>query len=605
MMWYENVNVLPDNFTQDYLFKSSPESCSTDNSFVPDNFEGSSESISDEDFMTQLSSDLDIPLLLNPGDDEMGILSSFLDKSPDEILSEVTPISPYLEDCDMKDDIDIKELDLFLQDSIDNVQLTELNDNNIKTEVHSDESCSSRNSVESSTPPPYIQIKKSNSPPLTQVPNILPKQEFVKTNPQSKVAIKRIPIKPRVPPANSNIVLIKDLKTKFTPNNCNKIVVLDNISVNNINGLSYVNKSIVNIPQVTVNNNNRNIDPKMLKRQERRIKNRESASISRKKKKEYLTMLEDQVQALKNENQRLTVENKCLRERLSMYETTKKLQFDNIAAKISKPAIVLCAFLLVVGINLNLGNFTPGFKPDLYKTQSNSLKVSNHYGRNLLWAPENNNSNEFENKTYFSPLPMCPASINQTESARLLLELEKWIGKPDDIPAPPPTKPKPNINKMKRKKLRLDMSLAQIKKQERFGPDNEARNEIQVFSPKEDVLYSDFFDAINRQGDTFYVVSFSDQHMLLPALHHNKTRRPKMSLLMPFVFPNDTSTQTYFPLMQIDCEVLDTKLVHINYATIPSPYRQYGNFTKQTDKDEADVKSKEKYRPYFLDKSNN
>lgn len=46
---------------------------------------------SDEDFLQALSSDLDIPLLLNSNDDDLGLLSSCFDKSPDEILSEITP----------------------------------------------------------------------------------------------------------------------------------------------------------------------------------------------------------------------------------------------------------------------------------------------------------------------------------------------------------------------------------------------------------------------------------------------------------------------------------------------------------------------------------
>lgn len=54
-------------------------------------------------------------------------------------------------------------------------------------------------------------------------------------------------------------------------------------------------------------------------------------------------------------------------------------------------------------------------------------------------------------------------------------------------------------------------------------------------------MYSEFFEAINRQDDTFYVVSFTEQHMLLPALYHNKTRRPKMSLIMPSMLLNGTT----------------------------------------------------------------
>lgn len=46
------------------------------------------------------------------------------------------------------------------------------------------------------------------------------------------------------------------------------------------------------------------------------------------------------------------------------------------------------------------------------------------------------------------------------------------------------------------------------------------------------------YQAMDRKQDTFYVVSFSGDHLLLPAISHNQTFRPKMSLVLPSVTTN-------------------------------------------------------------------
>lgn len=153
------------------------------------------------------------------------------------------------------------------------------------------------------------------------------------------------------------------------------------------------------------------------------------------------------------------------------------------------------------------------------------------------------------------PLPTCPMYINQSESVRLALELHKWIGKPYNITLDLYQQDNLKSAKSKLRKLKQKQKKRLSNQVEKtlfptvykFGkeskvPEEIGSNELQIFLPKAQRLYAEFFEAINRKDDTFYVVSFSANHLLLPALHHNKTRRPKMSLIMPSMLPNGLFT---------------------------------------------------------------
>ncbi|XP_028137637.1 cyclic AMP-dependent transcription factor ATF-6 beta [Diabrotica virgifera virgifera] len=622
-----------DFLLDDYVFKSSPESCS-DHSSSTDFMEVTS----DEDFLTQLSADLDIPLLLNQGEDELSMLNSLLfDKSPEEILSE-TASPPYIPEDDFPKEVsELQKMD-FSQCGPESFP-------NLHSDVKIEPADSPRSS-KSASPVSLEHVKDEviiKTPPASpviinavkEVPNNVIFAQPVKLLSQShNLPQKHIPIVPKahysLPVSKNNVVVINtDLKPVVKQRN---MVLVENVNVTTVpqipvpnvpvNTVTNLNKPVT-VPSVVIdraNNfslNGRSIDPKILKRQQRKIKNRESASLSRKKKKDYVTSLEEQVKELSAENKRLQAENIQLKETLIQYEVNPISK----GSRNVKPSVYLYICLLVIGVNLNFVRNPFSTKTEVELVRSNIPRLTDHHGRGLLWTEENDAN---ENKTSpFSPFFMCPATINQTESARLVLELERWIGKPADLStkvtldlnASVPINSTGNTKKARpkrKKKYRLDSSLTSYKRYKHYRHDDDSpKNEIQVFSVRPEQLYSDFFEAINRQDDTFYVVSFTDQHMLLPALHHNKTRRPKMSLIMPSMLPNKTRSQSsLIPLMQIDCEVLDTRWIHVKHGVIPPRFKMHSN-TTQTEPDDskasvsdANATNQEyydkSYKPYFM-----
>ena len=91
---------------------------------------------------------------------------------------------------------------------------------------------------------------------------------------------------------------------------------------------------------------------KALKRQQRMIKNRESACLSRKKKKEYVTSLEGMLSDMNKENQKLKQENVALRERVSALEREcETLRSSTAIGSNTKKATALFAVLLVLSFN--------------------------------------------------------------------------------------------------------------------------------------------------------------------------------------------------------------------------------------------------------------
>ncbi|KAM6066547.1 cyclic AMP-dependent transcription factor ATF-6 alpha isoform 2-T2 [Chlamydotis macqueenii] len=339
------------------------------------------------------------------------------------------------------------------------------------------------------------------------------------------------------------------------------------------------------------------LDINVLRRQQRMIKNRESAFQSRKKRKEYMLGLEARLEAALLENEKLKKENSTLKRQLD------EVVLENQKLKVSSPKRrTLCVMVILAFIMLNYGPLSV-FEKD--PNGIDSTASPSHRTRNLLEfsasqesstaqkipgdiIPEKSNGSDrsvSDNKAlmivseepllYISPPPPpCQPLINRTESLRLNHELRGWVHR-HEVER---TRSRRLSNNQQQKARVMQSSLSEKRDSQLMAmPYTDTRlrnsgNELQVYyaSPRS---YQDFLEAIRRREDTFYVVSFRRDHLLLPATAHNKTRRPKMSIVLPAVNINENviNGQDYEVMMQIDCEVMDTRILHIKSSSVP-PY---------------------------------
>ncbi|XP_018610006.1 cyclic AMP-dependent transcription factor ATF-6 beta isoform X3 [Scleropages formosus] len=356
--------------------------------------------------------------------------------------------------------------------------------------------------------------------------------------------------------------------------------------------------------------NSNDIDMKVLKRQQRMIKNRESACQSRKKKKEYLQSLEAQLREAQRENERLRRENQALRERLAGKEGSESGN--------NKRAVCIMVLLLFITFSFRPVSITErkletglregaapltgrhlleiGEAEDRSKTRGSERareeRLESEEDGEERWRRgdvdrESSDSFQLRNLSgvfsdvkdlvlpdldrYFTSSD-C-RQFNRSESLRLADELRGWAHRHQIDRKKSGGKPK------MAKKARVAQKAQHRKTNfSRYLPvqtHSSVESQLQVF-PGPEVIYSDFFDAIDRREDTFYVVSFRRDHLLLPAISHNKTTRPKMSLVMPAMSINESmygSAKGYEMMMQVDCEVMDTRIVPIKSSSVPPSLR--------------------------------
>jgi hypothetical protein len=93
------------------------------------------------------------------------------------------------------------------------------------------------------------------------------------------------------------------------------------------------------------------------------IKNRESACISRKKKKEYVTTLEQELQQMSQQNNKLKIENESLKAKVRELESEKRLWTETLLSSSNgKKATAMFAVLFIVTLNMNSLRYVKYYK---------------------------------------------------------------------------------------------------------------------------------------------------------------------------------------------------------------------------------------------------
>lgn len=361
-----------------------------------------------------------------------------------------------------------------------------------------------------------------------------------------------------------------------------------------------------------------NVSEEALKKHLRMIKNRESASLSRKRRKQLMENLEVKVKDLADENEKLKNENTKLLTRIHTLEIEndllKKYKFDDniISPRARKPLILMGIVLLVVFNIFTLKSLSPLSADSsgsiaLYNGQSSyNSDGSIIRGRTILSTRRNTdnsyvassetddgsgNANNNNNSTFISAYPylQCVAYINKTHSQRINRDLHSWVQdhyrKAENVDKTKPmTIPDsnsislPNFDSVAdaNEQQHIPRKLALLNR--RTSKTQQAtKGQLQPYKGYESA-YDDFIHAIDRKNDTLYFVSFKRDHLILPATVTNQTQRPKMSLILPASITHLNKSihvpANHVPMIQIDCEVEDTKLVFVKQGHIPSFYRR-------------------------------
>ena len=276
---------------------------------------------------------------------------------------------------------------------------------------------------------------------------------------------------------------------------------------------------------------------KALIKQQRQIRNRESAILSRIKKKEYVQTLESQNVELRKENIILKAENCQLKERLRSYGLLTCRGASTLSRKLpTKNATLLLAVLFMIGFNITpFGNF--------WRNNIKQPPVVHQFSSRHLLFDENSTTSSNESSSESLEQDQPTVYYNQTDQVRNvnIENIRRWIPQPDLFNVtylkndfefkPDPLQEK--LSKMYEKSR--EQSQKNVKNKKRSPKKKPLIGPVQLYNANMNIIkLNEFFDEINRKDDTFYVFSFKADHLLLPAIDNSYNfSQIKMNLIMP------------------------------------------------------------------------
>ena len=274
---------------------------------------------------------------------------------------------------------------------------------------------------------PKLPINRSKSKvAISPSSNIVPMQNSLKMRNFKAIQVKKepdAPITTSLPPCSLPLVsptIVKlDNGQFYVAKSIKKPSVLINASKTQHNSkITTKRNSEFRVESIHTTSKDMN-ELKKYKRQQRMVKNRESACLSRQRKKEHLNMLESCVTEISSMNERLREENETLKQRIQALENEnsnlRKKSKDNLKDKVKKSSVL---FAIVFIFIFNVIGSSPERK-DIIETipYQKEVFLANRqltfHSRSLLRFVGNSNSKPDEMKVkYFSHLHQKPYNSN-------------------------------------------------------------------------------------------------------------------------------------------------------------------------------------------------